>query len=86
MAKGSSNDVNLNLTNGFDVASAPTTEVDVPMTKDDVEVDIDADDDDDVDDVIDFFEDVPAVLRRVKLLLMLPQSTGRFARVWNTFR
>ena len=56
------------------------------MTNDDVEVDIDADDDDDVDDVIDFFEDVPAVLRRVKLLLMLPQSTGRFARVWNTFR
>ena len=56
------------------------------MTRDDVDVEIDADDDDADPEAVDFFVEVPAALRRVKLLLMLPQSTGRLASVWNTFR
>jgi hypothetical protein len=49
------------------------------MTNDDVDVDIDADDDD--DDIADFLLELPVAPRRVRLLLMLPQSMGRFARV-----
>ena len=60
------------------VSPPPTTEVDVPMTSEDVEVEMLAADDDDEDHC--FFVDVTPVLL-VRLLLMLPQSTGRFARV-----
>ena len=63
-----------------------TTDVDVPMTRDDVDAVTDDCDDDDDDqrfvDVVDVVEELP--VRRVKDLLMLPQSAGRLARVWNT--
>ena len=63
-----------------------TTDVDVPMTSDDVDAVTDDEDDEDhrfVDVVVDVVvEELP--VRRVNDLLMLPQSAGRLARVWNT--
>ena len=61
-----------------DASPPPTTEVDVPMTSEDVEVEILATDDD--EDHCFLVDDVTPVLL-VRLLLMLPQSTGRLARV-----
>jgi hypothetical protein len=62
-----------------DAASEPTTDVDVPMTSDDI--DTEAADEAEVGRLLA----LPAPVRRVRLLLMLPQSMGRLASVWNTF-
>ena len=73
------------------VASPVTTDVDVPMTRDDIDAATDDCDDDDADDDDHFFVDVVVdedvvelPVRRVRDLLMLPQSAGRLASVWNT--
>ncbi len=59
------------------VSPPPTTEVDVPMTSEDVEVEMLATDDE--DDHCFLVEVTPVLF--VRLLLMLPQSTGRLASV-----
>jgi hypothetical protein len=74
--------------------ASPTTEVDVPMTNDDVDVEMVDDDDVDAEDENCFLVELPVPVElpapvavpdlRVKDLLMLPQSAGMLARVWKT--
>ena len=60
--------------------ASPTTEVDVPMTNDDVDVEM-------LDDAVNadaencFLVELPVPALRVNDLLMLPQSAGILARV-----